>query len=268
MQKVASVSRRNLFRFLGPVIVGASLTAPARLGTTQSLPEGTQKRIALNKAADWFNDPNDGLTTKGIIISSQMEAIQKALEANDDLWVTIGRNLTKRQRPYQVCICCDDFFVFPLTDDQEALLGMKKQPWSTWASPASGRSRREITKFPLVANLQSLWIERGEGLIGSKEISVAVTSKMLKDVRSDYSLRLFFQTDSWGRLEVRNLPGSETPPDRVLNLRFGPVNQRNQKEKPFVGPLAMFVTLITDGPDNQSVLESNTLGTMVNVLAG
>jgi hypothetical protein len=261
-----SVSRRTSLRLVGSILTGASLLTQTRLGIAQQLPKAVQKRLAAGKAVAWFNDRDDGLSTRGRIIADTTEKLKEAIEADENIMFTIGRGLTKKKRACQVWIFSDEFYVFPLTNQQEALVDIGENSLRTWTSP----SQKDSTAFPLAADLQSLKINNEQGLKGSAQITGSVTSRRLTDVRANYAFRLTFRGDDFTTRKWTYLEEDQMPTEGIFDFSFSEVNPHDEK-KPFVGPTVMFLTLVTvEGPQQHqvNVLHSNTAATMVNVLAG
>jgi hypothetical protein len=264
-----SLSRRSLLLLAAPAFVGPSALFQPRLGLARQLADDEKKSVAAWKAITWFNAREDGLITRGQVISNTTDEVKKAVKLNHFISLTIGHGLAKRKRAYQVWIYSDDFFAFPLSNEQEARLDIGEYSIRSWSRPR----QKETTDLPLAAELQSLNISNTQALPGSAKITGSVMCQKLRDVKADYAFRLSYATSNVRVEKWTYLPKEQVPPDGVVSFTFAEVNP-SDKEKPLIGLIPMFLTLTTLKPREQNeaqveeTLHSNTVGTMVDVVAG
>jgi hypothetical protein len=256
------LSRRTVLRLVGPTLIGSSLLTNTTCAIALESSEAAQKRVAGESAVAWLNDRHDGLTRKGTLILDVTKSLEEALEADENISVTIGRDLTKQKRAYQIWIFSNNFFVFPLTNEQEKGIGIEEDDVTTWHG-----ARKDTTVSPLAAELQALEISDAERLSGSGKISGSVRCKKLADISADFSFRLTYHTEAYTRRSYIYLSKNQAPLQDVIDFSFGKINRETEKDK-HLGPLAMFAEICTAGKDQQKdTLYSNTVATMVNVVA-
>jgi hypothetical protein len=234
-------------------------------GRAQQPTLGRQQSGAAERAIAWFNQGDDGLVTRGVIISNTSMKVREAADRNENISLTIGRNLSKRQRAYQVWVFADDFFVFPLTSEQESAFALGENSIITRTT-----RRKDSTSFPLAAEFRTFNVSNAQRLKGSDRITGSVISQPLSRASGDYALRLTYITEEYTRQTWLYLPKNAMPPGGVVEFSFDAINGPAER-KPHVGPLALFLVLCAADASQRNeleVLHSNATSAMVNVVAG
>jgi hypothetical protein len=255
------LSRRSVLHLVGPSLIGSNLLlTKITCSIAQEPSVVAENGVAEERAVEWLNDNHEGLIRPGTLIRDVTKEIEKAFEADKNLSITIGRGLTKRKQACQIWIFSGNFFVFPLTGEQETSIGIGEYAVTYWSG-----SRRDRTTFPLAAKLQALKIGDAKRLSGGAKLSGSVSCQKLEDVRADFSLRLTYRTKEYTRRTYTYLPETQAPPQDVIDFSLEQINTEGTKAH--TGPLAMFVELCTEGKDQQQdILYSNTIAIMVNVV--
>lgn len=258
--------RRAVLQLTGSALLGAGLVARPCPAFAQQLTKASQKRVAASKASVWFNDREDGLSPRGTIIRNANEAIKKALDQDQTVQMTFGRNLTRKGRAYQAWLFSDHFFVFPLSSRDEELVDIEDNSTRTWTS----NPRKDMTTYPLAANLHSVKITNAKALKGSAQMVGSVTSERLADANADYSWRFTYRTEQYTRQIWTSLKKDTPPPDGPAEFTIDPVNEPGEK-KPHAGPLVVFAELCTTerprDTETMTTLHSNPVAVMVNIVA-
>jgi hypothetical protein len=205
------------------------------------------------RAVEWVKDPEEGITTSRMI-GAATESLNKTLELDIDTALLIGRNLTRTKRPYQIWVHADDFFAFPMTVAQARMLNLKEDTMTTWTYP-----RHEVLALPFAAALQSLKLR--DNIKNKEAISGTVKIRSHDDAKRDYHLRVMYRYDKVTTQYTRSFVGGLGADEYI------PINVDTSFDNAYVGPLPVFVSIITmEGPNQAKIARSNTVGTLINVV--
>jgi hypothetical protein len=261
------VSRRSALGLAGGALFSAGLAGRTQGAPAQPTGEAAQKRTAMAKATAWLNDRDDGVVTtargKGSVVQAVTEHIRTAIELDQNVKILIGRNLTKKERAYELWIFADHFFVFPLARKKGGDDGVGEFSVARLPMP-----REEKINYPLVAELTTLTINSGRPLVGTEKIAGSVSCLRAREVRADYAIQLTFRAESYTRSSWTYLPKDELPPEGPIQFSSDAINRSDNKWH--TGPLAMFAVLCTMGGAQGKetfTFQSNPAAAMVDVLA-
>jgi hypothetical protein len=172
--------------------------------------------------------------------------------------LTLGPEVMKSGKPFQVYGFADQFFTFKLRPAQVKRLGLEQAGVSYATAGARGLNRREAT--PLVKlGKPRVTSDRAGGKINGQIVCRTVLAKAGK-----YGLRVSYQVD--GEWTQQLFPLKKLPKKKA-RLRFA-LDRIGKGKKPYAGPVVLFLDVCSVREKNGQAsfaIHSNTVGKLIDV---
>src|SRR5262249_424668 len=197
------------------------------------------------------------------LVSDVTRDLDKAVGSGTGFAFIFDAELLKSKKPALVGGWSGEFVAYELGPDQTRGLNVpKKNLLSRQTGPPTGRPPGTP-----VAHLSDLTGDKAQDLDGGKNVTGTVTCKWTERRPGNYALRLTAVKFNGTLTSLHPLGEGDAPADGPVTFSFAPLNTGTVH----AGPLLVFVELCSfadadrQGP---AVLESNTVGALVNVAPG
>ncbi len=231
------------------------------LGGATVLGADDQPASARDQAVAWLK-ANNRFGPDSQLVRDMTDQIDSQIDKVNNLSLTIGGGMTKADTPYQLNIWAGQFFAFELTDDQATALGVGNKSIDV----STGTKHLDRRLSPALVKLQTPKIDGAPNLDGGAKVTGTVKFKAATKPTEQVAVRLSYMVGQSTSSSFQYFDNG-LPEDDTIHFSFSPINKDN-KDKPFAGPLVLFVDLVTVkevNNDAQVTILSNTTAVLVDV---